>query len=226
MLTSNYREDDLVGYWPLDENSSSSIAYNHSPISGLDGNINDHPERRSGVKGGAFYFDGVDDKIVIPYEDSLKLDQYTVSFWYFPERNNVDYTGLFGRGMGGVRNYAIWQGIPSMALALSFIIDSPKDKILTRESITFILLSGRDGIMSYAPMKDLVVMPEPTLTDLLPSKPAFRKEIGQKLTIDGSTDLHIGVNPDNQNAGYFLGMLMRSAYGWLSVVRMFSIYSS
>ena len=60
--------------------------------------------------------------------------------------------------------------IPSMALALSFIIDSPKDKILMRESITFILLSGRDGIMSYAPMKDLVVMPEPTLTDLLPEQ--------------------------------------------------------
>ena len=57
-----------------------------------------------------------------------------------------------------------------MVHGLSFIIDSPKDKILTRESITFILLSGRDGIMSYAPMKDLVVMPEPTLTDLLPEQ--------------------------------------------------------
>ena len=31
--------------------------------------------------------------------------------------------------------------------------------------------------------------------------------MASKLTIDGSTDLHIGVNPDNQNAGYFLGML-------------------
>ena len=71
---------------------------------------------------------------------------------------------------GWFRNYAIWQGDSRMVLGLSFIIDSPKDKILMRELITFILLSGRDGIMSYAPMKDLVVMPEPILTDLLPEQ--------------------------------------------------------
>ena len=71
-------------------------------------------------------------------------------------------------------------------------------------------------------------MPEPTLTDLLPEQiNAFERKLASKLIIDGSTDLHIGVNPDNQNAGYFLGMLDEVRFmGWLSVVRMFSIYLS
>ena len=42
-----------------------------------------------------FYFDGVDDKVVIPFDSSLGLEEYTVSLWYFPERNNL---GIIGRG--------------------------------------------------------------------------------------------------------------------------------
>ena len=40
------------------------------------------------------------------------IDEYTVSMWYFPERNNETWTGLFGRGTGGAdgRIHSIWQG--------------------------------------------------------------------------------------------------------------------
>ena len=72
-----------------------------------------HPIVGQELKEALFYFDGINDKIVIPYDPALSLDEYTVSIWYYPERrsDNVGFTGLFGRGIGGqVRNYAIWQG--------------------------------------------------------------------------------------------------------------------
>ena len=79
----------------------------------LNGNISGNPERRAGKKGGAFYFDGDDDKITIDYHDSLTVDEYTVALWYFPERNNEWWTGLFGRGnTRNGRNYSIFKVHP------------------------------------------------------------------------------------------------------------------
>ena len=53
---STYRENDLVAYWTLDDNSSSTTALNANGNTNLNGIISGSPERRAGKKGGAFYF--------------------------------------------------------------------------------------------------------------------------------------------------------------------------
>ena len=95
LIHSTYRQDNLVGYWTLDDIASSNVAVNAQGNSVLNGNISGNPERRAGKKGGAFYFDGDDDKITIPYNNALVIDEYTVSMWYFPERNNETWNGSF-----------------------------------------------------------------------------------------------------------------------------------
>ena len=78
----------MVAHWTLDENASSSTAVNVQGNTSLNGVISGSPERRAGKKGGAFYFDGDDDKITVSYNDDLAVEEYTVAMWYFPERNN------------------------------------------------------------------------------------------------------------------------------------------
>ena len=73
----------------------------------MDGNVTGNPLRVPGVKGNAFLFDGIDDRIVVNNSPALYLDQYSVSFWINPERNDEYWTGVFGRSG---RNYAIWLG--------------------------------------------------------------------------------------------------------------------
>ena len=55
----------------MDEAVGSSTAVNAAGNPALDGTISGSPDRRAGVKGGAFYFDGLDDKIVVPYDTVL-----------------------------------------------------------------------------------------------------------------------------------------------------------
>ena len=97
----------MVGHWTMDENSSTNIAINATGNVLLNGNIFGSPERKAGVKGGAFYFDGNDDRIVISNNSALELDKYTVSMWIYPEKNDEGFTGIFGRNG---RNYSIWLG--------------------------------------------------------------------------------------------------------------------
>ena len=103
---SDYKQSELVGHWNLDDNQSSSVALNSTGNSLLNGNIT-NPLRVPGVKGNAFLFDGIDDRIVVNNSPALHLDQYSVSFWINPERNDEYWTGVFGRSG---RNYAIWLG--------------------------------------------------------------------------------------------------------------------
>ena len=56
IISSIYRQQDLVGYWKLDEAAHSSTADNFNGDSSLDGNISGSPERRAGLFGGAFLF--------------------------------------------------------------------------------------------------------------------------------------------------------------------------
>jgi hypothetical protein len=64
----------------------------------LTGNITGAPLRVEGVKGGALSFDGVDDRVIVDYNESLLLDKYTVSLWLYPQRNSgAGFTGVFGR---------------------------------------------------------------------------------------------------------------------------------
>jgi hypothetical protein len=104
----NYRQNELVAYWTLDEDNSTTECVNQTGIQSLDGNILGAPQRVAGVKGGAFSFDGIDDRIIVDFNESLLLDKYSVSLWIYPQRNsNVDFTGLFGRSG---RNYVIFLG--------------------------------------------------------------------------------------------------------------------
>ena len=104
---STHRASDLIGYWKFDENASLSVAADSSGNE-LNGTIGGSPQRLAGVRGGAFYFDGSDDRVFLPYDPKMALDKYSVSFWIYPERNISDsWTGLFGRAG---RNYAIWLG--------------------------------------------------------------------------------------------------------------------
>ena len=104
---STHRASDLIGHWKFDENASVSVAADSSGNE-LNGTIDGSPQRLAGVRGGAFYFDGSDDRVFLPYDPKMALDKYSVSFWIYPERNISDsWTGLFGRAG---RNYAIWLG--------------------------------------------------------------------------------------------------------------------
>ena len=103
-----YRQDDLVAYWTLDDLNSSDVAVNQTGNDLLDGNITGQPVRVSGIKNGAFAFDGIDDRIIVNFSNNLLLDKYTVSLWLYPKRNTgSDFSCLFGRSG---RNYVIMLG--------------------------------------------------------------------------------------------------------------------
>ena len=102
IISSNYRASDLVGHWTLDENQSTTIASNVTGNALLNGTIDGNPQRVTGVKGGAFAFDGNDDRIFVGNNSGLELGQYTVSLWIYPEKNDEGFTGVFGRSG---RNY-------------------------------------------------------------------------------------------------------------------------
>ena len=62
IVHQNYRSSSLVAHWKFDENSSTTTAVNSKGNFALN-NYFWNPERRTGKKGGAFYFDGNDDKV-------------------------------------------------------------------------------------------------------------------------------------------------------------------
>ena len=62
---STHRASDLIGYWKFDENASLSVAADSSGNE-LNGTIGGSPQRLAGVRGGAFYFDGSDDRFSFP----------------------------------------------------------------------------------------------------------------------------------------------------------------
>ena len=80
---STHRASDLIGYWKFDENASLSVAADSSGNE-LNGTIGGSPQRLAGVRGGAFYFDGSDDRVFLPYDPKMALDKYSVSFGFIP----------------------------------------------------------------------------------------------------------------------------------------------
>lgn len=71
------RDDNF--YWKLDE-TTGTVANDASPVS-LNGTLINGPTWTTGVLGGAAAFDGVDDKIDVPYSAALNPSQFTVSCW-------------------------------------------------------------------------------------------------------------------------------------------------
>jgi hypothetical protein len=93
---------DLVGYWPLDETSGSTIA--DASGNGIDGTWSDSDdadvsgETETGMVGNALHFDGTDDYINIPYNAALDLtdDQGTVMGWMKSDVDNIGQNRVWG----------------------------------------------------------------------------------------------------------------------------------
>lgn len=84
----------LVAYYPFDENQGTTL--NDASGNKIHGELQNFEEgfSASGIVGGAFTFDGLDDFIIIDHKDPLNLtDQATVSVWLNPVSvsNNGDF---------------------------------------------------------------------------------------------------------------------------------------
>ena len=210
IVHTDYMTNDLVAHWKLDDNSSSSIAFNSQGNPSLNGVISGSPERRAGKKGGAFYFDGNDDKIIVPYNSALAVDQYTVAMWYFPERNDEWWTGLFGRGGGATgRIYSISQGASSHGTR-PFFHHRFGEGTNWNEGVTDFYLSQWSKwyhiVFTNSGLSGKYARTYINGTFATGSQ-RYERRVLNELMIDYSTDLRIGASPDHGNGGYFLGMI-------------------
>ncbi len=106
-------DDNLAGYWSLDEGSGSSLK--DSSTNENDGTIYGSPSWVAGKSGYALDFDGVDDYVSVPDDDSLDFDydeDFTVCGWIkLPSagQNDLDHTAnyLFGK-QGSVYAYSLF----------------------------------------------------------------------------------------------------------------------
>jgi len=73
---------ELVAHWRLDE-GSGTVA-NDSSGYGNDGTLNGDPQWAAGMFGGALEFDGIDDYIEVPDNESLQLwERFTLAAWIY-----------------------------------------------------------------------------------------------------------------------------------------------
>ncbi len=92
-------DPDLVGWWWFDEDSGTVAS--DSSMYGNHGTLMDNPQWVPGVFGNCLQFDGVDDYVEVPHDESLTVDtEVAVMAWINTER----ITGPGGEG---------WQGILS-----------------------------------------------------------------------------------------------------------------
>ncbi len=71
--------DGLVAYWAFNE-AGGELAKDTSG-NGHDGTLIGAPKRTKGYFGGALAFDGVDDKVVVPYHPALNQETFSICFW-------------------------------------------------------------------------------------------------------------------------------------------------
>jgi hypothetical protein len=95
-----------VAYWPFDGNAQDQSGnLNHGTVSGATLTTD-----RDGATNSAYYFDGVDDYIVIPNAPELQFGEssFSVALWIYPEDcNNVRFINNRGTGLWG--NYPGYQ---------------------------------------------------------------------------------------------------------------------
>ena len=73
---------ELVGWWRFDE-GSGTVA-NDSSGNGNDGTFNGDPQWAAGILGGALEFDGTDDYVEVPDNESLHLwERFTLAAWIY-----------------------------------------------------------------------------------------------------------------------------------------------
>ena len=91
--------DGLVGYWPLDEASGTIVSDSEN---GYDGTIIG-AQWVSGVDGSALEFDGVNDYVSLPDNESawLPSNNFSLSTWIFPERAPGTHEVFFDLDWGG-----------------------------------------------------------------------------------------------------------------------------
>ncbi|HAW98692.1 MAG TPA: hypothetical protein DCX67_09175, partial [Opitutae bacterium] len=209
---SVHRSADLVGHWKFDENASVSVATDSSG-NNLHATIVGSPQRLPGVRDGAFYFDGNDDRAFVPYDSKLALNAYTVSLWVYPERNNEGWTGIFGRGnagAGNTRNYAVFLGnsshVDSPFIHHRFTegsnwSDGPPNHSLTGWNQWYHVVCSNGGIGSVARTFVNGTFFE---GNLIREKPIL-----EDLVINTSSPLNFGVDPDSVTSDnlFFLGRM-------------------
>jgi hypothetical protein len=98
------QESNLLLWYPLNDPSTSAVAKDWGPHH-MNGVISGSPTRVEGKVGSAIQFDGNDDKVVVPFDPVMLINQYTVSLWVRPETNDEAWTFLVGRETNGHRNY-------------------------------------------------------------------------------------------------------------------------
>ena len=206
-LPSNYRSNDLVGHWALDENSSTNIAINSTGNTLLNGTISGSPLRIAGVKGGAFKFDGNDDRIVISNNSALELDKYTVSMWIYPEKNDEGFTGVFGRNG---RNYSIWLGGSNHATR-PYIHHRFGEAENVNEGIANFNLTGWNRWYHIACSNGGIGGLARTYVNgtFIVNNQRYERKILGDLIRNQTAPLNIGVDPANEGSvnQYFLGMM-------------------
>ena len=80
-------DPDLVGWWKLDEGTGTRAS--DSSGQGNHGSFQGNPQWVAGKIGQALQFDGVDDYVEVPHDDSLTVDnEVTVMAWINTERHN------------------------------------------------------------------------------------------------------------------------------------------
>ena len=97
----------LVGWWKFDE-TNGTVAYDSSG-NGNDGNLTNGPTWATGKIGGALSFDGVDDYIEVSSRKWTLNNTFTVSLWYFNQKDpgaiGTPFSLGWGQGMDEILLY-------------------------------------------------------------------------------------------------------------------------
>jgi hypothetical protein len=196
-------ESNLALWYPLNEPAGTSVAKDWGPHK-VDGPVSGNPTRAAGRVGSAYYFDGDNDKIIVPHHQAMQLPTYTVSLWFKPVLNNEDWTGLIGRqGPSTHRNYAIWFYNANNA---------------SRGGLHHRYKMGGNGNQGTANFVGVTPNTWSHLAFTNPGNPGISKTymngapvatgtVNDVIGVDKTAKLHIGVKPDNANTGYLKGYL-------------------
>ena len=103
-------DPSLIGWWWFDEGSGTVAA--DSSQYGNHGTLTGGPTWTSGVFGTALKFDGVDDHVVVPHNESLTVSsEVTVAVWINAQRYNAPngeaWQGIIGK-QEGQRSYSLY----------------------------------------------------------------------------------------------------------------------
>lgn len=71
--------DGLVAYWPLNESDGDTAA--DASGNGHDGTLMGNPQWANGLYGGGLEFHGVEDEVVVPFNEALNPETFTVTAW-------------------------------------------------------------------------------------------------------------------------------------------------